>query len=614
MIALLACLALLLTSGLLAAAYGLNKIINAPDNYMEEFLENDDDGYLNGVLIAWWDSAFYGCDMGPNPNYPTGAKEDGYDVAKVRATLWNMKQLGFEMVKIWLSINHEGFVFDEDGHVLGMEPAYKEHLAEVLEIADEYDIPLALTLNPHFDISEPNSLEYARKTAYIQNPAITQEYLKNWVKPLMQMVGEHDNVMMMEIYGEVEGDTDGSPWGLNRGTTWEGMIRFHNTVAEYIKSIDPKMTTTTASGNYYGTLTEYFNQMDLDYYACDLYYSDLDELKEVKDLNLRRPLMMGEYGYNSSEAPSDTHLMSYVLEWTEKAKELGYAGGFLWNPGYRTNEGFGLYHNDTSLRGHSSSYRFNYLDQQYEKTGYDGLDKPFMVGTVNQEFVSWMGSRGADSYILERSTDAKSWTEIAEIDSGAEYAPYLFKYFDFNASQGVTYFYRVTAVCEDERVTSDLGPTYTMKVTRCSEEDNQVKNYSFETGDFTDWAQRDWAAVEKVGDAHHGDYVLHVKGNGTATWSSILQKFDLKPNTTYTFTTYCKAVKHGDGNKAEFAMLVDGERLYYPYDDRLWIPISDEWTYISRTFTTNSDSEYSMYIPDCGADYYIDDIYLFEVN
>ena len=616
-IALIVCTALVFASGVALIVNGLNKIINAPDNYVEAFLEEE--GFINGILIPWFDVEAYGHDIGPNPNVER-YNSDGFNEAMVRATLWNCKTMGFNMVKIWISCNMQGMCIDKDGHVTGIDSIYLKNLKTIFDIGEEYGLNLAITLHPHLDSEESDSLEYTRRTYFIQNPSVTQEYLKNWLNPILKLVGNYENIMMIDIYGEPEGDTDGSPWGLNRGVSWEGMIRFHNTVSAYIKDFDPKMTVTTSSGSYYDTLTKYFNQMDLDYYGCDIYYDDVSQLKDPKSLKLKKPLLMGEYGANSTDGSlSDVQRIRLAAEYIDTAKELGYAGMFLWNPVGHVGEGMEIYNSDSSFRETATIYRFRHLDEAYEKFGYQEIDKPAMIATVDQEFVSWFGSRDADYYILERSSNGKKWSKIAEVDSGDEYSSYLFKYYDKTAEQGVPYYYRVTTVLGNDKVTSDIGPTYTMKKIRCNEDENLVSNYSFETGDFTHYRTNNgMVPIETVAEiekdnANHGNYALHFKNIGAPSWALVAQDLNLEPNTKYVFTVYYKAVETGTNGHAFVDITENGEKLFgKTWDGMLRLNFNNEWSYITTTFTTRENSQYRLYIPDCGGDYYIDDIYVFK--
>ena len=47
----------------------------------------------------------------------------------------------------------------------------------------------------------------------------------------------------------------------------------------------------------------------------------------------------------------------------------------------------------------------------------------------------------------------------------------------------------------------------------------------------------------------------------------------------------------------------------------LKLDFSNEWNYATKTFTTGGEEvSYSVYIPECSGEYYIDDIYLFQKN
>lgn len=601
-----------LVSGFAVLSQGFGGKQTPSDTYLDALIERD--GFINGVLIPWFDSASYGHDIGGN--YREGYTVCGFNEDTVRSVLWNNKILGFNMVKIWLSEVMEGIVFDKEGHVLGVDETYLMNLERIFDIAEEYDLNLALTLVPHMSNNAADSEEYNRCTRFIQNPAITQEYLENWLKPVLTLARKYPNIMLIDIYGEPEGDVDESNWHLDRGTTWEGMIRFINTVAAYVKESDPRLAVTVSSGDYYKSLTQYHNQMDVDFIGCDI-YNDTGELTDPKELKLTAPLMLGEYGMTSNGQLSDVYLTELSRDFVTNAEELGYAGIFLWNAPGHTEEGLALYSEDGSLRLQSSYFRFRALDKEKEISGSTGLDQPAMIATVDTEFISWFGSRDAESYLLERSEDGKGWTAIDTISaslSGYEYNPYMFKYVDKTAEMGVSYYYRVTAIRGEEKAVSERAPLFKQKKIRCTAEENALKDYSFESGTigepWQDGVKAGLYTLEK-GQAHDGQYSLHFHNDGDATWGALLQEVELKPHTEYVFTVYYKGIQAGSNGEALVNVLENGNHQGTP----LKLDFSNEWNYATKTFTTGGEEvSYSVYIPECSGEYYIDDIYLFQKN
>ena len=420
--------------------------------------------FINGILIPWFYSSAYGCDIGAG--YSSDYTVCKFDEGHVRAELWNAKVMGFNMVKLWLCEKVEGIIFDDEGHVLGVDKEYKENFKRVLDIAQEYGLTLALTLVPHFDLCTNESLVYARVMRFVQNPDITQEYLKNWLTPILDLVNNYSNIGLIEIYGEAEGDTDNSNWRLDRGTTWNGMIRFVKTVFAFIKRKYPQYKITVSSGNYYDSLTQFYNPMELDFIGTDI-YNITGRLKDPKMLKLNAPILLGEYG--GSENPTlftkEEELFDLAKAFVENSKELGYAGIFLWHAVNHLREGVRLYTEDGNIRPHAAYYRFYALDELYKTIGVQ-KDQPAIVcntALVGNK-ISWFGSRAAEFYELERSDDGKNWCTVAKVSQKCceKEGMLLFSCCDNNAINDRKYNYRVTAFIDGEAIVSDVSPKITI--------------------------------------------------------------------------------------------------------------------------------------------------------
>lgn len=417
--------------------------------------------FINGILIPWFYSPGFGRDIGTN--YDSNYTDCKFDEGIVRAGLWNAKAMGFDMVKLWLSEKMEGVVVDANGHIVGVDKLFIQNLECIFDIAEEYGLILGLTLVPHFDLSTSDSLIYARMMRFVQNPAITQEYLENWVTPVLNLASKYSNIQLVEIYGEAEGDTEDSNWRMDRGTTWQGMIRFARNVAAFVRKNFPQYPLAISSGNYYDSLTQFYNPMELDYVGTDI-YNPFGELKSPKELKLNAPMMLGEYGTTTRcDQTTEKELYDLAALFMNNAITMGYSAVFLWHPWDHLSEGLQLNDGNGDVRPHAAFYRFFALDQRYKRLGKQ-LDQPMMLcnAKLDNQRISWFGSRGAQMYELERSEDGKEWMLVATIpQTVCEENMLLFRHVDTSAVTGKDYVYRVTALINGQRVASEASPWFT---------------------------------------------------------------------------------------------------------------------------------------------------------
>ena len=168
----------------------------------------------------------------------------------------------------------------------------------------------------------------------------------------------------------------------------------------------------------------------------------------------RKPYIIGEYGIVSTQ---DIRLITDVII------HEGIAGGMIWSLRFRTREG-GFYHHYEY--NNIAAYRWpgfrngelydekivlNIIrDRAYAIDGRSvprltAPAAPRLLPVTDVSAISWQGSVGAESYVVERrETDSTAWRVIAERvdESAVQYRP-LFA--DQTAAPGTRYLYRVLA-------------------------------------------------------------------------------------------------------------------------------------------------------------------------
>ncbi len=574
---------------------------------LERLLEED--GFVYGILVPWFEHTSYGVDIGRN--YRSNYSATHFNENKVREIFTNCKAMGFNMVKLWLSEIMEGIVFDDEGHVLGVDEVYLQNLETIFNIAEELDVNLALTMVSHLSQNAQTRREYDVMTRFIFNADVTDQYIEKWVEPVLGLAKQYDNIMLIDLYAEPEGDiNDRNCWWLDRGTTWKRMEEFLLTLGAACRRINPDWMITVSSGGSYNNVSK-MNEWGLDFIGADI-YNDTGELKDPAELNLSAPFMLGEFGPATKNNWSDTFQTDLSKNFFENAVELGYAGAFFWIYGFvGSTEALTLVNSSGDLRQAAAYFRQSALDRAYAKTGYSGMDRPATMYITDTDAVKFFGSRGADSYMVERSKDKTTWTTVAEFSaegSDYEYVPGLFKLSDAEAETGAYYYYRVTAVGDGERLVSEISnPVYKKKIT-CSAEENLVKDYSFESGTFAASPTEGWycGTMSDVSISSSvalaGEKSLHFESQ--TTWESVQQIVEVKPHTNYTVTFYCKSEDTRPIFSLNFDWTTIGKKL---------IPLGDnEWHAYTLDFNSGEHTSVRFYLPSSGGNYYFDTIYLFE--
>jgi hypothetical protein len=82
------------------------------------------------VNIPWWGQS-YAHDLGPNARYPGWPV--WYRGPEVSRTLRWLKSCGISLLRLWLFEDAEGLRYDAEGRILGLDPIFRAHLADLVE-------------------------------------------------------------------------------------------------------------------------------------------------------------------------------------------------------------------------------------------------------------------------------------------------------------------------------------------------------------------------------------------------------------------------------------------------------------------------------------------------
>ncbi len=415
-------------------------------------------GFVNGIYVPWFNSKWYGRDIGSTFYGDVGGTGTRFNERYVRQTFYNASAMGYEMAKIWLNESFEGMVYDDEGSVIGVEPLFMENLERVFQIADEYNLNISICLFDHCESSfTGNKFEYDKHTRFMQVPSETDKFIKNYVYPILEL-GRKYGVELVDVYAEPE--ADGGLWAVTRGTSWDVMKRYMNQVAKAVKEFDPRFATTVSSGASHNTiLGGKYSDVDVDFYGCDI-YNDAGSFADTKDMFLERPLMLGEYGVGNYSNKTDDEQIEVIKKYYANFEKFGVAGGFYWCYGWAGGGGeMHIVNKQGELRKTAAFLRFYSIDRENAITGNTEKDVPCMIMTNGTDNLQWFGARGATEYSLEYK-EGDAWKELTRVKQ-EEYKDFPDILHASHEDSGETETYRVTAVFADG--SSTVSPTLTLE-------------------------------------------------------------------------------------------------------------------------------------------------------
>ena len=377
------------------------------------------------------------------------------DEFEIRDALTAVKQLGGKVARIYVfSVRKEGDTPDIIRHVEGPgqfnEDAFKT-FDKVLQIANEVGIRLIIPFidNWHW---WGGPLEYAAFRGKKRDEFWTDRQLIDDFKKTIEFVINRKNTYTGVTYKD-----DKAILAWETGNELLPPFSWTREIAAFVKSLDKNHL--LLEGIIARELSEdALQDPNLDILSTHHYRDPSESLKYiVKNRQLskgRKPYLIGEYGI----VPSD-----YIRILTDTIINQGLVGGMIWSLRYRNRDG-GFYHhyeysNVESYRwpGFSSGDFYDervVLEILREKAHQiDGVTTdrlpvpaaPTLLDIKDVGAISWQGSVGATSYVIERRTEPDtSWRIVGD---GVDESRYQYRplFTDQNAEIGRSYFYRVKA-------------------------------------------------------------------------------------------------------------------------------------------------------------------------
>ena len=377
------------------------------------------------------------------------------DEFEIRDALAAVKQLGGKVARVYVfSVKREddapGIIRHVEGPGKFNDEAFKT-FDRVLQIANEVGIRLII---PFVDNWKwwGGPQEYAAFRGKTRDEFWTDRELIDDFKKTIDFVINRTNTITGVPYSE-----DRAILAWETGNELQPPFSWTREIAAYIKSLDKNHLLLE------GIIAKELSQDAVDDPNLDIlsthHYGDpaasIRYIVSNRDLARgKKPYIVGEYGIVPTE---DLRIL------TDTIINQGLAGGMIWSLRYRNREGGFYCHYEYN---NISAYRWpgfdngNFYDERLvlsilrekaariEGTTAPKLpvpEPPELLAISNVAEISWRGSVGAESYIVERMAEGEpSWTVVGDgvDESRYQYRP-LFS--DASAAIGGSYSYRVRA-------------------------------------------------------------------------------------------------------------------------------------------------------------------------
>ena len=434
-----------------------------------------EDGFIYGIDYNRFGTyAQYAQGLGFNEI--TG-KKSVYKPEYVERSLYNLKALGFTAINSWILGGGSGYTYDENGLVTGLGDKFVEELTCLLESCRRTGMDIVPTILVHgwgalFNYEYNGLTPYEiriKYSRYYYDEVARQAYINNGVSKVCEILKEYQDVIpivnLTVENGTLTNDIENGMLYAEDGVKWKDFAALLNALHETSKEYMPDIPTSVEDVGWDINGFKY-NDLKVDIIGHN-YYS-VKGKPTIENRFQQRPAYLGEMNVGESSNVnqySDEVLNKARVGHYRNAVEAGYIGGFFFcvhsmAPGRNSNL-FSEYRlDDYSLLQNYAldiSYTINDLKNEY-KGITPIMDKPVMLYNFDSDTNYWVGGRGVNYFILERSDNGGKWKVIADnidsmnnaMDNG------LIKWADNTRVAGVKYRYRVTAVdYSGNRMTSE---------------------------------------------------------------------------------------------------------------------------------------------------------------
>lgn len=407
-----------------------------------------EDGFIFGVRYSQvGDPQNRGRSFAGN-NILADKAECGFWAPSAEEDFFNMKAFGVDAVAVNLFTLLEGVEFDEQGQITGLDAAFTENLATMMDVAVKNDLKVAITLQPALNelatgTAGASKAVWDKHTQMYYNETVRAQYIDLCVKPVLAVLKDYEaSLLYIAIVSQPEKDI-AEIQGVS-GTTWNKMVAFVEDVNAVCREVLPKVATTVETDAAY---LYKFNGIELNAAGQDL-YTDAGEATELVGATSAFPLYLSRYGIKKGNSATEDFIVQKNGGLLTSAIEKGYLGAFFdeWNSQMYTRTLFV----DGSIRQWATTMFFaaqSYDNERLEN--YDG-NPVNMLYNLNDGKVRWIGSPLCENYTVERAAigeegETGEWIEIAAglLQSDVDNGYFICTYTDDQREDGVKYRYRV---------------------------------------------------------------------------------------------------------------------------------------------------------------------------
>jgi mannan endo-1,4-beta-mannosidase len=389
---------------------------------------------------------------------------------EIRDALTTIKQFGGKVTRIYvLSVRRQDDTPDIRRHVDGpglFNVDAFETLDKVLQVANEVGVRVIIPFVDNWKwwggVAEYAAFRGKERDAFWTDPQLIADF-----EQTIEFLLNRTN-----IYTGTKYKDDKAIMAWETGNELVNPYSWTKTIAAYIKSLDTNHL--VMEGTLGRELTqEALDDPNIDILSTHHYGDPKASLRYILSNQIRakgkKPYLIGEYGIVPTQE---------IRAITDTIIHQGLAGGMIWSLRFRAREGGFYNHYEYN---NVSSYRwpgFANGDIYDERTvlsilrqkayEIDGSTepplpvpaKPTLLVPTDVSSISWEGSVGAQSYVIERQdVDSTDWTSVAaDVDeSKYQYRPL---YSDQSAEFGRRYLYRIRAKNESglSEYSNVIGP------------------------------------------------------------------------------------------------------------------------------------------------------------
>lgn len=296
----------------------------------DKFMVGDSEIWFNGVNTPWnnWN------DFGGNFNF--GFWQEHFE---------KLHKSGVNACRIWISCNGDvGMKISPDGSFEGAETVYWEDLDNLFFLAENYQIYVMATVQS-FDHYKDTNQNYESWRTLIQSPEKTDEYVDNYIVPLVKRYDSCDYLWSIDLCNEPDWVIENAECGK---LDWQGLQEYYAKASSAIHANSDVLVTVGMGMIKYNSDTNGNNiisdtalqSLDTGKYDSSLAYVDFwsthwyswmmsmwgkmfEQTPEEYGLPVDRPTVIGEM-------PASDEKMGALADAYESAYNNGYQGVFAW--------------------------------------------------------------------------------------------------------------------------------------------------------------------------------------------------------------------------------------------------------------------------------------------